>query len=85
MREAAPHPALLFYRMGFSDMVPGGMGKAESVKFAGLLAARGLAAPVEEEGRRHFLIDASVHRTLAESLVDRRLPLRAAQVQTTPV
>jgi hypothetical protein len=47
-----------------------------------LLAARGLAAPVEEDGRRHFLIDASVHRTLAESLADRRLPLRASQAQT---
>jgi hypothetical protein len=46
-----------------------------------LLAARGLAAPVEEEGRRGFLIDASVHRTLAESLAERRLPLRAAAAQ----
>jgi hypothetical protein len=46
-----------------------------------LLASRGLAASVEEDGRRHFLIDPSVHRTLAESLADRRLPLRASQVQ----
>lgn len=42
LREAAPRPALLLYRMGFSDMVPGGMGKAESVQFAGLVAAGGL-------------------------------------------
>ena len=48
-----------------------------------LLAAKGLAAPVEEEGRRYFLLDASVHRTLAESLAERRLPLRASQAQTS--
>jgi hypothetical protein len=46
-----------------------------------LLAAKGLAAPVDEDGRRFFLLDASVHRTLAESLAERRLPLRASQVQ----
>jgi len=48
-----------------------------------LLASRGLAAPVEEDGRRYYLLDASVHRTLAESLADRRLPLRASQAQTS--
>jgi hypothetical protein len=47
-----------------------------------LLASKGLAAPVEGDGRRQFLIDASVHRTLAESLAERRLPLRASQAQT---
>ena len=46
-----------------------------------LLASRGLATPVEEEGRRFHLLDASVHRTLAESLSERRLPLRAAATQ----
>jgi hypothetical protein len=46
-----------------------------------LLASRGLAAPVEEDGRRFYLLDASVHRTLAESLSDRRLPLRASAAQ----
>jgi len=46
-----------------------------------LLASRGLAAPVEEEGRPGYLLDASVHRTLAESLADRRLPLRASTAQ----
>jgi hypothetical protein len=48
-----------------------------------LLAARGLAAPVEEDGRRFYLLDASVHRTLAESLAERRLPLRASAAQTS--
>jgi hypothetical protein len=46
-----------------------------------LLASRGLAAPVEEDGQRFYLLDASVHRTLAESLSDRRLPLRASAAQ----
>jgi hypothetical protein len=46
-----------------------------------LLASGGLAAAVDEDGRRCFLLDASVHRTLAESLAERRLPLRASQAQ----
>ena len=46
-----------------------------------LLASRGLAAPVEEDGQRFYLLDATVHRTLAESLSERRLPLRAAAAQ----
>jgi hypothetical protein len=46
-----------------------------------LLASRGLAAPVEEQGRPGYLLDASVHRSLAESLTDRRLPLRASTAQ----
>jgi hypothetical protein len=46
-----------------------------------LLAERGQAAPVEEDGRRAYLLDPSVHRMLAESLADRRLPLRASAAQ----
>lgn len=46
-----------------------------------LLASEGLAAPVEEDGQRFYLLDASVHRTLAESLSERRLPLRASAAQ----
>lgn len=46
-----------------------------------LLASRGLAAPVDEEGGRFYLLDAALHRTLAESLALRRLPLRAAATQ----
>ncbi len=44
-----------------------------------LLAARGLAATVEEDGRRFYLLDPSLHQTLVESLSERGLPLRAAQ------
>ncbi len=43
-----------------------------------LLAARDLAVPVRAEGRLFYLLAPSVHRALAESLADRRLPLRAA-------
>jgi hypothetical protein len=46
-----------------------------------LLVSGGLAAPVDENGRSFFLLDASVHRTLAESLAERRLPLRASAAQ----
>jgi hypothetical protein len=46
-----------------------------------LLASRGLAAPVEDDGGRFYLLDSSVHRSLAESLADQRLPLRASAVQ----
>jgi len=51
------------------------------MQFVLLLASRGLAAPVEEDGGRSYLLDASVHRALAESLADRRLPLRASAAQ----
>jgi hypothetical protein len=47
-----------------------------------LLGSRGLAVPVEEDGRRFYLLDTSTHQTLAESLTDRRLPLRGAATQT---
>ncbi|MFN8095709.1 MAG: hypothetical protein U0599_26415 [Vicinamibacteria bacterium] len=46
-----------------------------------LLAAHGLAAPVEAEGRRAYLLDASVHRTLVESLAERGLAMRAQAPQ----
>jgi hypothetical protein len=46
-----------------------------------LLAAHGLAAPVEADGRRGYLLDASVHQTLVESLADRGLSLRASAPQ----
>ena len=42
VRKAAPRPSLLFYRMGFSDMVPGGLEKADAVEFAKLIASEGL-------------------------------------------
>lgn len=44
-----------------------------------LLLARGLAAPMDEDGRRYYLLDPSIHETLAASLAERGLSLRAAQ------
>ncbi len=51
------------------------------LQFVLLLTERGLAALIEEDGGRFYLLDASVHRALAESLADRRLPLRASAAQ----
>jgi hypothetical protein len=46
-----------------------------------LLAGRDLAVPVRDGGRLFYLLAPSVHRALAESLADRRLPLRAAATE----
>lgn len=46
-----------------------------------LLASRGMAAPVEEEGRRGYLLDATVHQRLAESVAERGLALRASLIE----
>jgi hypothetical protein len=43
-----------------------------------LLAAKGLAAPSEEDGRLHYLLDPSLHQRVVESLAVRGLSLRAA-------
>jgi hypothetical protein len=42
-----------------------------------LLAAKGLAAPSEEDGRLHYLLDPSLHQRVVESLAVRGLSLRA--------
>jgi hypothetical protein len=51
------------------------------LQFVLLIASRGLAAPVEEGGRQFYLLDASIHRALAETVADGGLPLRAAASQ----
>jgi hypothetical protein len=43
-----------------------------------LLAAKKLAAPAAEEGRRYYLLDAGLHQRMVESLSVRGLPLQAA-------
>ena len=43
-----------------------------------LLASKGGATLVEEEGKRFYLLDEGIHAQLAESLVTRRLPLRVS-------
>lgn len=45
-----------------------------------LLAAKGLAVVVEEDGRRYYMLDQSIHEQLLESLASQGFPLRAASV-----
>jgi hypothetical protein len=42
-----------------------------------LLAAKGLAAASEEDGKRYYLLDAGLHQRMVESLAVRGLPLHA--------
>ena len=43
-----------------------------------VLGSRGLAAPLAEDGRRYYLLDAGFHQRLVESLAERGLPLQAS-------
>jgi hypothetical protein len=45
-----------------------------------LLTARGLAAPIQEGTKLHYLLDQSVHQQMFESLADRGLSLRATSM-----
>ena len=74
LRKVSPSPRGLA-RLEATALSPG------ELQLVLLLAARGLAAPVEEDGGRSYLLDATVHQRLAESLADRRLPLRASAAQ----
>jgi hypothetical protein len=49
-----------------------------------LLAARGLAAPVQDGPRLYYLLDSSVHQQMLESLSERGLSLRAASMTGAP-
>jgi hypothetical protein len=46
-----------------------------------VLGSRGLAAPLVEDGRRSYLLDAGFHQRLVESLAERGLPLQAAKAE----
>jgi len=72
LRKLAPGPQGLG-RLDAAALSPG------ELQLCLLLAARGLAAPMEEEDRRYYLLDTSIHETLVESLADRGLGLRAAR------
>ena len=74
LRKVSPSPQGLA-RLEAAALSPG------ELQLVLLLAARGLAAPVEEDGGRSYLLDAAIHQRLAESLADRRLPLRASAAQ----
>jgi hypothetical protein len=49
-----------------------------------LLASRGLATPLGEDARRLYVLDASVHQAIVESLADRGLAMRAAPLGANP-
>ncbi|MGE5125607.1 MAG: hypothetical protein ACM3PV_04905 [Betaproteobacteria bacterium] len=78
----------IFVRDLLRKLVPGpqGLGRLDATALSPgelqlclLLAARGLAVPLDEDGRRFYLLDPTVHQTMVESLADRGLSLRAAQ------
>ena len=72
LRKLAPGPQGLG-RLEAAALSPG------ELQLCLLLASRGLAVPIDEDGRRCYLLDSSVHQRLVESLADRGLSLRAAQ------
>ena len=75
LRKLAPGPQGLG-RLDAAALSPG------ELQLCLLLAARGLAVPLDEDGRRFYLLDPTVHQTMVESLADRGLSLRAAQPAT---
>ncbi|HTW63492.1 MAG TPA: hypothetical protein VME17_02700 [Bryobacteraceae bacterium] len=79
----------IFTRNFLRKLAPGprGMARVEAAVLAPgeqqlclLLAAKGLAVVVEEDGRRCYLLDQSIHEQLLESLASQQFPLRAASV-----
>ena len=46
-----------------------------------VLGSRGLAAPVVEDGRRAYLLDAAFHQRLVESLAERGMALQAVKAE----
>jgi len=48
------------------------------LQFCVMLAAKGLAVCLEQEGKRYYLIDPSIHEQVFDSLSSRGLAFRAA-------
>ncbi len=59
-------------RVDVSELTPG------ELQFCLLLAAKGQAAPAEQDGVSFYLLERETHQRLVESLETRNLPLRAA-------
>ncbi len=72
LRKVAPGPRGVA-RLEAAALSPG------ELQLCLLLASRGLAAAVEEQGALFYLLEPSVHQTLLESLSEPSLSLRAAQ------
>jgi hypothetical protein len=72
LRKLAPGPAGTG-RLDAAALSPG------ELQLCLLLSSRELAVPTEEDGRRYYLLDPSIHETLVDSLADRGLGLRAAR------
>lgn len=77
----------IFTRDLLRKLVPGprGMARVEAAALTPgeqqlclLLASKGLAVVVEEDGRRYYMLDQSIHEHLLESLASQQFPLRAA-------
>lgn len=77
----------LFVRDFLRKMEPGSRGMARvpvagmtsgELQFCLLLASKGAATIVEEEGIRYYVLDERAHEQLVESLATRPLPLRAS-------
>jgi hypothetical protein len=74
LRKAAPGPQGL-PRVEHESLSPG------ERQLCLVLGSRGLAAPLVEDGRRAYLLDAVFHQRLVESLAERGLALRAAKAE----
>jgi hypothetical protein len=81
----------IFTRDFLRKLVPGprGMARVEAglltpgeQQLCLLLAAKGLAVVAEEDGRRYYMLDQSIHEQLLESLASQQFPLRAASAAT---
>ena len=79
----------IFTRDFLRKLVPGprGMARVEAAALTPgeqqlclLLAAKGLAVVVEDDGRHYYMLDQSIHEHLLESLASQQFPLRAASV-----
>jgi hypothetical protein len=79
----------IFTRDFLRKLVPGprGMARVQAAvltpgeqQLCLLLAAKGLAVMVEEDGRQYYMLDQGIHEQLLESLASQHFPLRAASV-----
>jgi len=66
-------------RLDSSQMTPG------EIQLCVLLAGRGMAAVLEENGTVFYLLDPKLHESMVESLASQRMPLRASAARAASV